>query len=122
MGFFSYTRTKQVAKKDENGKIIFKKDEEGKELKDQPETEEKKFTDWFNLGCVIRTFTIEDDHVIVLLNDGHEQTDKIPVLKNKLKPPTPNNVVEEKQRNYVQSEISVRGEDIARLHEALAKA
>ena len=119
--FFSYTRTKQEAKKDDKGQIIYKLDEQGQPIKDQPELVEKKFVDWFNLDYVLRTFTVSEDHVVVLLDDGHEESQSVTALKNKFKPPTAGNLVEQRQRQYVQSEISVKGEDIQRLHEALAK-
>lgn len=119
--FFSYTRTKQEAKKDDKGQIIYKLDEQGQPIKDQPEIIEKKFVDWFNMEYVLRTFTVAEDHVIVLLDDGHEESQTITALKNKFKPATPQNLEEKKQRQYIQSEISVRGEDVQRLHETLAK-
>jgi hypothetical protein len=119
--FFSYTRTKKEAKKDDQGQIIYKLDEQGQPIKDQPEMIEKNFVDWFNLDYVLRTFTVSDDHVVVLLDDGHEESQSVTALKNKFKPATPQNLTEQRQRQYVQSEISVKGADIQRLHEALAK-
>ena len=95
MRFFSYTRSKEVAKTDETGKVILKKDAEGKEIPGQAETETKNYIDHFNLDYVLRTFSVEEDHIIVLLDDGHEVTEKVPVLKNKSLPARPNNIVEE---------------------------
>lgn len=120
--FFSYTRVKQEAKKDDKGQIIYKLDEQGQPIKDQPEIVEKRFVDWFNLDYVLRTFTVSEDHVVVLLDDGHEESQSVTALKNKFKPASPTNLVEQRQRQYVQSEISVKGEDVQRLHEALAQA
>jgi len=120
--FFVFTRTKNVAKKDEEGKVILKKDEEGNDIPGQAEVESRNFTDAINLDKIIRVHMLEQDHVVVLLDDGHEVTEKVPVLKNKKQPPTPQNIVEEKQRSYMQSEISVKGEDVTRLYAELVKS
>jgi len=70
--------------------------------------------DSFNTDAVIRSHMINENQIIVLLNDGHETTEKVPVLKNKLKPAHPQNIVEEKTRVWIQSEISLTGEDVKR--------
>lgn len=80
--------------------------------------------DYFNLNKVIRTHAVSPTQVIVLLDDGHEVTEKVPTLKNKnhdpKKPVRPSDIVEEKQRIWVQSEISITDpDDIEALYKAL---
>ena len=119
--FFTYTRTKNVAKKDVDGKPVLKKDADGNDIEGQPEVEFKTLTDIINTDKIIRVHMLEEDHVIVLLDDGHEVTEKVPVLKNKKLPPRPDNVIEEKQRSYMQSEISIKGEDVQKLYTLLGQ-
>lgn len=118
---FLYTREEEKKKLDENGKAIPIKDAEGKQT--GVETYKVSFTDSFDITRVIRTHTLEEgEKVIVLLDDGHETTEKVPVLKNKNKkgPVGPSDIVEEKQRVWVQSEIVLRGEDVRRYFDTLA--
>lgn len=128
--FFSYTRTQKVNKKDSEGKSIPEtisvKQEDGS-FKDEIvpgrfQTEEKEFLDIFNIDYVIRTHQLEDGDVVVLLNDGHEVTEKVPQLKNPAKKPPygKNDIVEVKERQWVQSEILIKGADqVKKLYEAL---
>jgi len=117
---FFYTREVQVVKKDEQGNAIPLKDEKGEVVKGKFETEPAYREDSFNLSKVIRTHMVDDTHVIVLLDDGHEVTEKTPELKNPSKPAHPQNIIEVKSRVWVQSEISIKGEEaVQRLFEAL---
>ena len=123
---FFYDREEKVRKLDETGLPIpitrkIPGVNEGDPEIDEPvpgqfEIETKIRRDSFNIDAVIRSHMVNDDHVIVLLNDGHETTEKVPILKNKLKPATPNNIIEEKQRMWVQSEIHLKGKDVKRYY------
>jgi hypothetical protein len=117
--FFKYTRTKKEIKKDELGEVVYQLDETGQKIKDNPEYVETKFTDVFNLDLVIRVHMISKDHVVILLNDGHEESQNITTVKDKRKPPTGTNLIETRQRQFVQSEISIFGDDIPKLYEIL---
>lgn len=129
--FFKYTRRKNVTKKDEKGQAIPEtvtitlEDGSTKEenVPGKFKTEEKSFTDYLNLTKVIRTHALENGNVIVLLDDGHEETQKVPQLKNPNKkgPVTKNDVVEVKERQWVQSEILIEGDEVFALYEALEK-
>lgn len=118
MSHFKYSRVTKVAKKDENGSAIPILDEKGLPT-NQVETEEKVFQDTMNLDMVIRSYRASEEKLIVLLKDGHETTEKTPVLINPKKPPVESNIREEKVRMWVQSEILLYGEDINRFFEAL---
>lgn len=120
---FFYTREKQVVRKGEDGKAIPKKDETGTLVPGEFETDTVYVDDSFNLDKVIRTHMINEESVVVLLDDGHEVTEKVPELKNPNKAAHPNNIQEVKQRAWVQSEINIKGaEQIAELHAALRAA
>lgn len=126
MSVFKYSRKKTVNKVDENGKVIPLKtvNEEGVEevVPGKFETREIWLEDYFNLDLLIRTHALENGNVIVLLNDGHEISERVPVLKNKRRPPTPDNISEERIRQWVQSELLIeKPEDVQRLYEALDK-
>lgn len=114
MSQFFYTRVAQVAKKDENGQVIPLKDEKGNVIPKKFETEPKEFIDSFNTDKIIRTHMMSEDHVVVLLDDGHESVEPVPAMEK-------GKVVQKNQRIWVQSEISVKGADVARLHEFLKK-
>ncbi len=129
---FRYSRKKLVLKKDAEGnpiplieKLITHKEDgtetvEEKVIPGRFETEEKWATDYINLGLFIRTHELENGNIIVLLQDGHEVTEKVPVLKNPKKPATRDNISEEKQRQWVQSEILLeKEEDIEKLYQML---
>lgn len=116
--FFSYTKTKQEVKTNEKGEVIYKLDGEGNPIKTEPELLETHVTDWFNLNLIIRVWSIEKDHAIVLLNDGHEESQVIPVLKKDKKP---NADSFQRQRKYIQTEIELKGEDVKRLHTVLTE-
>lgn len=117
MAHFFYTRTETVRKLDEKGNPIPTKEDPKKF-----ETEEKKFKDSFNLKKVIRTHALSETQIVVLLDDGHDVTEKVPTLKNpKMPPTTPGNIIHEKKTSWVQSEILVEGDEIELLHKALEK-
>lgn len=110
--FFHFTREQVVKKKDEKGQFIFKKDEQGNPTKEF-ETETFYRDDFFNLDKVIRAHMIDDDHVLVLLDDGHEETQEVPKVEK-------NKIVQSRVRSWVQSEISVKGaEKVQELLETL---
>lgn len=119
---FFYTREKVVKKVDDKGTAIMKKDENGVDTKEF-ETETKIFVDSFNINKVIRTHMLSEDHVVVLLDDGHEESQVVGQRKkNPNKGSTPDNMEEVKQRVWIQSEISVKGEEVQALHERLKNA
>lgn len=110
--FFFYTREAEVPKKDDQGNGIPLKDEQGNVIPKKFETEKVKRRDSFNLEKVIRTHMINEEHVIVLLDDGHEEAQDVPKMEK-------NKIVQARQRAWVQSEISVRGEEVNKLYTAL---
>lgn len=112
--FFFYTREVNVAKKDDQGNAIPLKDEQGNVIPKKFETVSEKRRDSFNLDKVIRTHMLSDEHVIVLLDDGHEEAQDVPKMEK-------NKIVQVRQRGWVQSEISVKGkEEVDTLYSALA--
>lgn len=132
MKAFSYERKETVNKKDENGKVIpltqktkIQKEDGTEEEVDQPVpgkfvTEDKWVKDVMNLDYFIRVHALTDGRVVVLLDDGHEVTEKVPTLKNKNGRPVPGNIIEEKQRQWIQSEILIaKPEDVERLYKTL---
>ena len=76
----------------------------------------KEGEDWnsFNLEKVIRTVTLQDKSLLVLLDDLHERAVETPNIN-----PKTNKVVGvQRKRDTYQSEIYLRGEDIARFRKA----
>jgi hypothetical protein len=72
-----------------------------------------EFTDSFNMDKVVRSLTIEDGRVLVLLDDLHERAQEVPdvdVRTNKVKGV-------KRQRNTFQSEIYLEPEDAKRFYE-----
>lgn len=126
---FFYSREAQVKKLDETGKpqllTVEVTQEDGTVVKEfvpgKFEMETVLLEDHFNLDKVIRTHMMSKDEVIVLLDDGHEVTEKVPVLKNPNKkgPISKGDVIEEKQRIWVQSEIVLKGADVEAYYAAL---
>lgn len=130
--FFFFKREATVKKLDKEGnpiplKVMVKREVEGEEVDVEEvvpnkfETEVKVYEDNFNLSKVIRSHTVKEGQVVVLLDDGHEETQKTPVLKNPSKkgPITKSDIVEEKSRVWVQSEILLTGDDVSRYYTAL---
>jgi len=71
------------------------------------------FTDSFNLNKVVRSLTIEDGRVLVLLDDLHERSQEVPDVD-----PRTNKVKGiKRQRNTFQSEIYLEAEDANRFYE-----
>lgn len=116
MRLFPYTRTVEKYKVDSEGKRIPKVDEEGKEVKDQFETEFVSYRDGFDLDLIIR-YVGQDDGVTILLHDGHEAAKVTPKLKNPSKPIVESNIIEVRTREWMQSEIQLRGEDAENFYE-----
>ena len=130
--FFFFKREATVKKVDKDGKPI-PLTQKVKQVVDEVETEVdevvpgkfetevKVYEDNFNLSRVIRSHTVKEGQVVVLLDDGHEETQKTPVLKNpgKKGPITKNDIIEEKSRVWVQSEILLTGEDVPAYYAAL---
>ena len=70
------------------------------------------FRDSFNINLVIRTISIEDGRLLVLLNDLHERAQEVPDID-----PRTNKVKGVKrQRNTFQSEIYLEPEDVERFY------
>ena len=72
-----------------------------------------EFRDSFNMDKVVRSLTIEDGRVLVLLDDLHERSQEVPevdIRTNKVKGV-------KRQRNTFQSEIYLEPEDAKRFYE-----
>ena len=78
-----------------------------------PENPEfKEFRDSFNINKIVRSITIEDGRVLVLLDDLHERAQQVPdvdLKTNKIKGM-------KRERNTFQTEITLSGNDIERFH------
>ena len=68
---------------------------------------EKSFKDSFNVNKVLRSRTLEDDTVVVLLDDIHERSVEVPDINIK----TNKMVGVKRQRDVFQSEIILSKED-----------
>lgn len=117
MAHFIYTRKEWITRKDEKGKPIpvMSDTEPGKPQAAVPgvfEKEEKSFRDSFNLKNVVRSFSLDEDSILVLLDDGHEEVEILPAYKK-------NN--EQRKRVWVTSQINLIGEDVNRFFEAIQK-
>jgi hypothetical protein len=79
-----------------------------------PEAPEyRTFTDSFNMDKVIRSISLEDDRVLVLLDDLHERAQLVPDVD-----PKTNKVRGQKrERNVYQSEIYLEQSDAKRFYE-----
>lgn len=73
-------------------------------------SEDKVYTDSFNLDKVIRSIQMDDEKVLVLLDDLHERSEEIPDLKNGKM------VGKKRERNTYQTEVNLFGEDVARFN------
>lgn len=113
--FFIYNREekyyKQVEKdgKKERVEIL---DSEGKPT-GQYEIEIHSFKDAFNMNKVVRTYMVSEELVIVLLDDGHEESR--PVQENPMTAMTTKKtgkkVEETRRREWIVSEIQISGKD-----------
>jgi hypothetical protein len=72
-----------------------------------------EFRDSFNMEKVIRTLSIEDGRVLVLLDDLHERSQDVPDVDAK----TGRTKGLKRQRNMFQSEIYLEAEDAKRFFE-----
>lgn len=79
-----------------------------------PEAPEyRTFTDSFNMNKVIRSISLEDDRVLVLLDDMHERARLVPDID-----PKTNRVKGQKrERDVYQSEIYLEQSDAKRFYE-----
>lgn len=72
--------------------------------------EENTFSDSFNINKVIRTVTMNDGNLLVLLDDLHERVEETPEINTKT-----NKVIGTiRKRNTFQSEIYLSQEDALR--------
>jgi len=72
-----------------------------------------EFRDSFSLDKVVRSLTIEDERVLVLLDDIHERSQEVPDVD--LRTGKPKGV--KRQKNTFQSEIYLDPEDAKRFFE-----
>lgn len=73
----------------------------------------KKLLGSFNVHYVVRAAEVEPGQMIVMLDDGHEESQEKEVME-KGKP------VVKRERNYVLSQIMLVGEDIERFKKVMA--
>ena len=79
-----------------------------------PENPEfKEFTDSFNVNKVIRTMTMDDGRMLVLLDDLHERAQEVPDID----PKTNKMRGQKRVKNTFQSEIYLDPADAARYYE-----
>ena len=119
MSHFLYSRKDFILTKNAEGQPIPILDEEGKPLPNQFEKTEILRQDTMNLNKVIRSYRKSDEELIVLLDDGHETTEKVPELINPKKGPVMGNIREVKNTMWVQSEILLLGQDIENFYNAI---
>lgn len=107
MGHFIYTRTvtKNLPHPDDTSNIV---------------KEVTSFKESFNLSKVIRSVMRDTQTLIVLLDDGHEES--IEIIPEERDPKT-GKVKKEgvKKRLFLASEIELTGDDIDRFFEAISK-
>jgi hypothetical protein len=82
-----------------------------------PDGEDKHFTDSFDMNLVIRTYD-DGDKLIVLLNDGHEEAEEVPLMEKGIPVMKGGKMVTKRERQWKQSHIFLTGNDI----EAFRKA
>jgi hypothetical protein len=75
---------------------------------------EKSYRDSFNINKVIRSVTMEDEKVLVLIDDLHERSQEIPDVDAR----TGKTKGMKRQRNTFQSEIYLSKEDGERFYQA----
>ena len=79
-----------------------------------PEAPEyRTFTDSFNMNKVIRSISLDDDRVLVLLDDMHERAQLVPDID----PKTYKVRGQKRERNVYQSEIYLEQSDAKRFYE-----
>ena len=80
-----------------------------------PENPEfKEYRDSFNVNKIVRTLTVDDGRVLVLLDDLHERAQQVPDVD----PKTNKMRGYKRERNTFQSEIYLTPEDGERFYEA----
>lgn len=75
-------------------------------------SEDKVYTDSFNLNKVIRSVQVDDNKVLVLLDDVHDRSEDVPDID----PKTGKQKGIKRQRNTYSTEISLFDEDVIRFH------
>jgi len=73
-------------------------------------TDDKSYTDSFNLNKVIRSVEMEDNSLLILLDDMHERSENVPDIDmktNKMKG-------YKRERKVYQSEITLEGDDVVK--------
>lgn len=82
-----------------------------------PEAPEyKEYRDSFNVNKVIRSLTLEDGRVLVLIDDLHERVQEVPNVN----PKTNKMVGYKRERNTYQSEVYLDAEDAERFYKTTA--
>lgn len=76
----------------------------------------KEFRDSFNINKVVRSITMEDERVLVLLDDLHERAQEVPDID----PKTNKMRGVKRVKNTFQSEIYLDPADAIRLYAALS--
>jgi hypothetical protein len=71
------------------------------------------YVDSFNLDCVIRSHQVDENSLLVLLNDGHEESREIPL------PQTSRTGETKRERQWIVSQIFLEGDDILNFRNAL---
>jgi hypothetical protein len=71
------------------------------------------FIDSFNMDCVVRSYEYERNKVLVMLNDGHEESREVENTAPPKKGTAP-----ERRRVWVVSEIYLEGNDVTRFRAA----
>jgi hypothetical protein len=74
------------------------------------QSEDKVYTDSFNLNKVIRSIQMDDNKVLILLDDIHERPEDVPEIKNGKM------VGQKRVRNVFQTEINLFDEDAIRFN------
>ena len=75
-------------------------------------SEDKVYTDSFNLNKVIRSVQVDDNKVLVLLDDVHDRSEDVPDID----PKTGKQRGVKRQRTTYSTEISLFDEDVTRFH------
>ena len=72
--------------------------------------DDKIYTDSINLNKVVRSFQMNDEELLIVLDDLHERSEEVPDVKN-------GKVVGSKrERHTYQTEVRLYGEDITRFN------
>lgn len=74
-------------------------------------SEDKVYTDSFNLDKVVRSVQLDDNKVLVLLDDAHDRSEDVPDIDPKGKTRGV-----KRQRNTYSTEITLTDEDVTRFN------